>query len=182
MVGNIQNSKLLGGWTLKLESAEKLPQPLASAFGKLYGEKFGTSYQAVYYVGTQIVNGTNHMLIVERTKLVSGGKTVKDFAVSVINIPVGDVRGEKAKIVSEKDATDFVLRDEIETGVKKAFAGFTGAIHKPILELGTQVVKGVNHHFICESQVVYPDAEPYLTHVAINNFQNNWTIVEIERL
>ena len=39
MVGNIQNSKLLGGWTLKLESAEKLPQPLASAFGKLYGEK-----------------------------------------------------------------------------------------------------------------------------------------------
>ena len=79
--------------------------------------------KAVYYVGTQVVNGTNHMLIVERTKLVSGGKTVKDFAVSVINIPVGDVRGEKAKIVSEKDATDFVLRDEIETGVKKAFAG-----------------------------------------------------------
>ena len=30
MFGEITNAKLLGGWTLKLESAEKLPQDVAT--------------------------------------------------------------------------------------------------------------------------------------------------------
>ena len=182
MVGNITNSKLLGGWTLKLTKADNLPQPLATAFGKLYTEKFGGSYQPVYYVGTQVVNGTNYMLIAERSKQISGGKSIKDFAIIVINIPAGDVRAEKASKVYEKDATDFILRDEIEIGFKKATAGFTDVNHKPLLELGEQMVKGKNYHFICESKGFYSDAEPYLTRVAINNFQDNWTIDEIERL
>ena len=182
MFGEITNSKVLGGWSLKLESAEKLPQDVATAFGKLFGDRLGASYLPAYYVGTQFVNGLNYKLIAERTKLVSGGKTVKDFAVVTINIPAGDARAEKASVVSEEDAADFVLRDEIEQGFKRAMAGFTGAEHKPILELGTQVVKGVNYIFICESKIVYPDAEPYLTAVTVNNFQDTWTIVGIEKL
>lgn len=182
MVGNITNSKLLGGWTLKLERANKLPQALESAFTKLFADRLGGSYNPLYYVGTQQVNGINHKLIVERTKQVSGGKTIKDFAVVTINIPAGDIRGERASKVSEEDATDFCLRDEIEKGVKKAMLEFAGANHKPILELGTQVVKGINYHFICESTAAYSDAEPYLTRVAVNNFQDKWTIDEVERL
>ena len=182
MFGEITNAKLLGGWTFKLERADKLPQELASAFTALYGTKLGGAYKPLYYVGTQVVNGTNHMLIVERTMLVSGGKEVKDFAVVVINIPAGDFKAEAATKVSETDAADFVIRDDIEKGVKRALTEFTGANHKPILELGEQVVKGINYHFICESKGVYPNAEPYLTRVAVNNFENNWTIDEIERL
>ena len=182
MVGNIQNANLLGGWKFEFQSAEKMPQPLASAFYKLFGDRLGCTYTPEYLVATQVVNGINYMLIAKRTKLTSGGKELTDFVIVVINIPAGDIRGEKATVVSEKDATDFVLRDEIESGVKKALEGFTGATHKPILELGAQVVKGVNYHFICESRIVYPNAEPYLTRVSINNFQGNWTIVEIEKL
>ena len=182
MLGEITNAKLLGGWTLKLESAEKLPQDLASAFGKLFGEKVGGSYTPVFYVGTQLVNGFNHKLIAERNMLVSGGKTVKDYAVVTINIPAGDIRGECATKVDEVDATDFVLRDDIEAGIKKAFAGFTDATHKPILELGTQVVKGINYHFICECKGNYSDAATYLALVVINNFQDNWTIDQIVKL
>ena len=182
MFGEITNAKLLDGWTLKLEKADKLPQDLASAFGNLFGAKFGGSYVPMYYVGTQPVNGINHKLIVERTKQISGGKNIKDFAVVVINIPAGDIKGERASKISEEDATDFVLRDEIEKGVKKALADFNSVNHKPILELGEQVVKGINYHFICESKGVYPNAEPYLTRVTINNFQDNWTIDQIVRL
>ena len=183
MVGTITNSKLLGGWNLKLEKADKLPQDLASAVAKIFDPaKVGGSYTPVYYVGTQQVNGTNHKLVFERTMLVSGGKTLKSFAVVTIYIPTGDIKGEAATKVSEEDVTDFVLRDEIEKGVKKALADFTGANHKPILELGEQIVKGKNYHFICESKGVYPGAEPYLTHVVINNFQGNWTIDQIVRL
>ena len=119
MFGEITNAKLLDGWTLKLEKADKLPQDLTTAFGNLFGAKFGGSYVPMYYVGTQPVNGTNHKLVVERTKQVSGGKTIKDFVVVTINIPAGDFKAEAATKVSEEDATDFVLRDEIEKGVKK---------------------------------------------------------------
>ena len=181
-VGEITNAKLLGGWALKLEPANKLPQDVATAFGNLYGDKLGGSYIPIFYVGMQLVNGVNHKLIVERTKLISGGKAVKDFSVVTINIPAGSVGGKGATIVSEEDATDFVLRDEIEKGFKKAMLDFVGAEHKPILELGTQIVKGTNYHFICESKAVYPDAEPYLTRIVVNNFKDNWTIAEIEKL
>ena len=181
-VREISNAKLLDGWTLKLEKADKMPQALATAFSNLYGAKFGGSYTPIYYVGTQVVNGLNHKLIVERTKQVSGGKTIKDFAVVTINIPAGDVRAEKASIVSEQDATDFILRDEIEQGFKKALAEFTSVNHKPIIELGEQITTGKDYHFICESKGNYADAEPYLTRVAINNFKDNWTIAEIEKL
>ena len=182
MFGEITNSKLLSGWALKLEKADKLPQDVITAFDNLYGEKFGGSYLPVFYVGMQLVNGLNHKLIVERTKYISGGKAVKDFAVVTINIPAGSVGGKGATIVSEEDTTDFVLRDEVEKGFKKVLSEFTGVNHKPILELGTQVVKGMDYHFICESKAVYPDAEPYLTRIAVNNFQNNWTLAEIEKL
>ena len=182
MFGEITNSELLGGWTFKLEPANKLPQELASAFVNLLGAKFGGSYIPEFLVGTQLVNGINYKLIVKRQMLVSGGKTVTSFADVVINIPSGDARGENATIVSETDATDFVLRDEIETGVKKALAGWTGCSINPLIELGTQVVKGMNYIFVAECKGVYPGAEPYLARVAINNFQDNWTIDEIERI
>ena len=183
MFGEITNSELLGGWTFKFEKADKLPQNLASAVSKLLTAKFGGSYVARFLVGTQTVNGINYKFIVERNMLVSGGKVKKSFADLVINIPAGDATGEKATIVSEKDANDFVLRDEIEAGVKKAITEWTGCGIKLIVELGTgQLVKGMNYHFIAECKAVYTDAEPYLARVVINNFQDNWVIDEIERI
>ena len=182
MFGEITNAKLLGGWTLKLEKADRLPQDLATAFGNLYSGKFGGSYTPDFYVGFQLVNGLNHKLIAERQKQVSGGKILKDFAVTTINIPGGSVNAEGATIVSEEDVNDFVIRDEIEKGIKRALADFVGATHKPLIEIGEQITKGKTYHFICESRGNYSDAEPYLTRVAINNFQGNWIIDEIERL
>lgn len=182
MFGEITNSELLGGWNFKFETADKMPQDLATAFAKLYGEKFGGAYKPIYYVGTQVVNGVNHMLIVERTQLVRGGKTTKDFAVVVINIPAGDFKAEAVTKVSEEDATNFVLRDEIEVGVKKALAEHIGLGIMPILELGTQIVKGTNYHFICECRIMYKDVEPYLARVVVNNFEDSWTITEIKKL
>lgn len=179
--GGITNAATLGSYTLNLHSAAELPQDVASAVGTLF-ERVGATYTPVYYIGSQLVNGMNHKLVAERVKLVSGGKTIKDFVVVTINIPAGSVGGAGATIVSEDDANTFVLRDNIEKGVKKALAEFTGATIKPIFEIGTQVVKGTNYHFLCENTITYPGAEPYLTRVVFNNFQDNWKIVEIDKL
>ena len=182
MLGGITNSEALGGWILKMRKVNRLPQDVASAFGLVFEDNLGATYVPMYYLATQLVNGTNHKLIAERIKIVSKGKQIKDFVVVTINIPAGSIGGQGATKVSEEDATDFILRDDVEKGFKKAMSDFTGAEHKPIFEIGTQVVKGINYHFICESKVVYPNAEPYLTRVVINNFKDNWAIIEIEKL
>ena len=181
-VGEITNAKLLGGWALKLEPANKLPQDVATAFGNLYGDKLGGSYIPIFYVGMQLVNGINHKLIVERTKLISGGKAVKDFSVVTINIPAGSVGGKGATIVSEEDATDFVLRDEIEKGFKKAMLDFVGAEHKPILELGTQIVKGTNYYFIAEQTLILATPQRHIVLIVVNEFEGKYTTVGIEQI
>ena len=182
MLGGITNSDVLGGWILKLRKADRLPQDVATAFGDIFGDNLGAKHTPAYYVAAQLANGMNHKLIAEVDKMVSKGKIVKDFSVVTINIPAGSVGGKGATKVSEEDASDFVLRDDIEKGFKKAMANFIGVEHKPLLEIGTQVVKGINYHFICKSQIARPDVEPYLTRVVVNNFQDTWTIVEIEKL
>lgn len=182
LLGGLTNSDLLGGWALKLRKADRLPQDVATAFGNLFGNNLGATYVPAYYVATELVNGTNHKLIAEVTKLVSKGKFVKNFSVVTINIPAGSVGGKGATKVSEEDTSDFILRDDIEKGFKKAMSNHIGVEHKPLLEIGTQVAKGINYHFICESKIVHPDAEPYLTRVVVNNFEDNWAIVEIEKL
>lgn len=165
MKKDITNAKLLGGWTLTLTEGSTLPQDVATAFYDLFS-KFGATYTPVFYVGSQLVNGTNHKLIVERNRIISGGKTVKDFAVVTINIPASSIDGKGATKVSENDSTNFVLRDEIEKGFKIAVGKLVGAEHKPILELGSE---GEDYFFVCESSVIYPGAEPYLTSVVIRN-------------
>ena len=182
MVGAIENSQLLGGWLLRLRKADRLPQDLASGFGIALNEKLGVKYTPVYWIAEQIVNGKNYKLAARRDKQVSGGVVVTNYVIVTIHIPAGSVGGKGAKLISEESAVDFVLRDDIEKGVKKALTEFTGSGNEPLIELGSQVVKGVNYHFICESKRVVLNAEPYLTRVVINNFQDDWHIVEIEQL
>ena len=184
MFGEFQltNSGELGGWTLKMESAKRLPQEVTSGFDEVFGKpSVGGTYMPIYYVATQLVNGTNHKLVAERTKLVTGGKTIKDFAIVTINIPSGSVGGKGATKVSETDYTDFALRDEVEIGFKKATAEFTGSGFRPIMELGYQVTKGTDYHFLCETNS-NSQGELYLTRVVINNFNGKWSIQEIEKL
>lgn len=183
MFGSIENAKLLAGWTLVLEPATRMPQEVATAFQDLYGENVGCKYTPEYYVGKQLVNGTNHKLITKRKKMVSGGKTIIDFSVVTFNIPIGSVGGKGATKLPETDATDFIMRDEIEVGFKKAAAEYTGVALKPILELGQQVVKGISYHFVCEANVNNAiNVEPYLVRAAVTNFQDTWVISEVERL
>lgn len=50
---------------------------------------------------------------------------------------------------------------------EKAMATMVGVDYTPVLYLGSQIVAGRNHRFLCQAQVVFPDAP--LT----------WAIVEI---
>jgi len=59
---------LNGAWKIadKLELGG-LPQPVATGFSELFGEIAGASYSPVMYFASQIVSGTNHMILCKQT-------------------------------------------------------------------------------------------------------------------
>lgn len=168
----------IGGWTLVNENTDKLPQDIASAAYAVFEGRLGVTATPYWYIGRQIVKGVNHALIYRFERLVSGGVKQIEFAKVVINIPPNSIGGKGATIVKEEHTP--VISEVVEDGWNKIFnSGFVGATHKPVAEIGSQVVKGTNYHVLAQSQAVYPGAEPYLSYVIINEFQGEWNIVSI---
>lgn len=167
-----------GGWTLVNESADKLPQDLASAAYDVFNGRLGVIATPVWYIGHQLVKGVNHALVYRFERLISGGAKQQEFIKVVINIPPNSVDGKGATIVREEHIP--VISDNVEDGWNRIFnSGFVGATHKPIAEIGSQVTKGTNYHILAQSQGVYPGAEPYLSYIIINEFQGEWNLCSI---
>lgn len=59
------------------------------------------------------------------------------------------------------------VTDEQAALFEKAMGDITGVSYTPVLYLGSQVVAGLNHRFLCKAQGVYPDAP------------ETWAVVEI---
>lgn len=63
---------LVGGWKLAPMADCNLPQQVATGFSEVTQALVGATYEPVLYVGTQVVHGTNHMLICKQTLAAKG--------------------------------------------------------------------------------------------------------------
>ena len=184
--GGIEFGGKLGGYELINQSTEKLPQDLASAVGKVFGENgmLGATYDPIWYLGTQIVNGTNHLLICLQTRLTK--ENDKKIVGVVINIPAGSIGGNDAKIVEVIEDSDLIEGTNLELGIREKFEramnGLVGVSYKPVMYVGSQVVKGMNYYIVAEARLIYPNSEPYAAMICINEFQGNVGLVGIETL
>ena len=62
---------MVGNWNiLKMEPCN-LPQKLATGFSEIMKDMVGANYEPVLYCATQIVSGTNHMLICKQTLVIN---------------------------------------------------------------------------------------------------------------
>ena len=59
------------------------------------------------------------------------------------------------------------ITEERQALFDKALEGLLGVDYTPVAYLGSQVVSGINHCFLCKATVVYPNAEPSLKLVYI---------------
>lgn len=79
----------VGGWEITEDALRyptcKLPEQVASAFAKVTADLIGAKYEPIMYLATQVVNGTNHMILCRET-LSDANHTVK-VSTMVINIP-----------------------------------------------------------------------------------------------
>ena len=56
-----------GGWKILNMEACALPQKVASGFSEVFNGLIGASYLPVLYCATQVVAGTNHMILCKQT-------------------------------------------------------------------------------------------------------------------
>ena len=64
-------------------------------------------------------------------------------------------------------SVDPAVTPELQAVFADAMNGLTGVDYTPEAYLGSQVVAGTNHCFLCRSQTVYPNASPYYTLVYV---------------
>lgn len=60
-------SNMYGGYKLAEMEGCTMPEQVATGFAQVTGAMVGAKYLPVLYVGSQIVQGTNHMLICKQT-------------------------------------------------------------------------------------------------------------------
>lgn len=56
-------------------------------------------------------------------------------------------------------AADIALTPELLAPLEDALTGLVGVAYEPVAYLGSQVVAGVNHAYLCRATVVYPGAQ-----------------------
>ena len=176
-LGEITLDELFGGYELVNKPASHLPQDVASAVGIVNGGLLGATYQPIFYVGKQAVNGMNHMLICEEIRTTKNRS--KAIVALIINIPPGEgaARGENARVVRIIEEAD--MPENVQAIFSAAEKQLAGVSYKPVAYIGSQVVKGVNHYFVCEARVIYPGAEPRAVIMGVNVFDGNISIVGI---
>ncbi len=80
---------LCGGWTITEDALSystcNLPEMVASAFSQVTMDLVGAKYEPLMYLATQVVNGTNHMILCRET-LSDAAHTVK-ISTIILNIP-----------------------------------------------------------------------------------------------
>ena len=155
----------LGSWEVKV-AVDAMPQKVATAVGELSEQLIGAEYKPIAYLGSQVVNGTNHAVLAEQTILT--GKDTKNVVILIFNEKPNEMKATLVNIerVIEQGGELGGIAVDVKTDIPaeakeafdKAFEGFVGSKVKPFALLGTQVVKGVDYMFAAE--VTSVTAEP----------------------
>ena len=175
--GGIELGGTLGGYEIVNVPATKLPQDVASAVSNLNTNLLGATFNPLWYVGKQTVNGVNHLFIAEEIRIT---KTTDKYIVGlVVNVPPGANadKGEGAKVVRiiESEA----LPEDVEEAFLTVSKPIVGVSYRPIMLLGKQVVKGENYYILCEAKTIYPGTEPKAVVFVVNVFDGKPSLVGI---
>lgn len=177
---------MLGSWNIDV-AVGSMPEKVATAVSELANQLVGAEYEPIAYLGSQVVNGTNHAVLAKQTVLT--GKDTTNVVILIFNEKPGDMKCTLVNIerVVEQGGPEGGINVDVKTEIPadaqkefdEAFEGFVGSTVKPFALLGTQVVNGVNYIFACEITGV--TAEPQ-TSVAIVTINSNTGIVSFDDL
>jgi len=155
-----------GGW--KVEPAVgTMPEKVASAFAEKVGKLVGVVYTPLIYCGSQVVNGTNHMILCmgetradQPAKFISKIVLNEDLEGGTFNLQLIEqitpnaVEGVNGSWVFTPSAED--LPEQAKKALTKVFNDLDGGKYEMLLYCGSQTVSGTNYMFICKGTSI-PD-------------------------
>lgn len=169
-----------GGWAIAENAAAPLPDEVQTAFDKAYEQFTGSDLKPVAYIASQVVAGTNYMILCEETTVteepVTSYKVVIVYAdlqgnaefTSINDFDYAAYTSSDNKEFSPEtlaggwsvpeDAIGSAVPDDVREIFNKAASTFDGADIVPLALLGKQIVAGTNYAFICKSTLT--TAEP----------------------
>ena len=163
----------MGSWDIAVEIG-KMPQKVASAFSAVSESLVGAEYEAIAYLGSQVVNGVNHAVLAKQ--VIVTGRDSENIVVLIFNEKGDDVTlvsiervlagGAKLGGVNLNVETD--IPEDVEEMFFDAFEGYVGAAVTPFALLGTQVTKGTDYIFAATLSTVALESEEKALIVTIN--------------
>lgn len=180
-------SNTAGGWKIGIV-VDAMPQKVATAIGKMNETLIGAEYTPIAYIGSQIVNGVNHAVLMEQ--LLTTGKDTKNVVLVIFNEKPNSM--EDLSIVSIDrvveggwglGGTVVDVKTEIPEDAQAAFdaalTNFVGSSVKPFALLATQVTKGTNYVFAAEVKPVVPEAEAKFEIVVVNGLNKSLVFIHM---
>ena len=176
---------MTGSWEIKVNTSG-MPQKVATAFGKL-NDMVGAEYNFLAYLGSQLVNGTNHAVLAEQTVIT--GKDTKNVVVVIFNEKPNDMGATLVNIervvesggplggINVDVKTD--IPDDAMDALNAVVHNFVGSSIKPIALLGTQVTKGTNYIFAATVAPVTPNPENHVALVIANSMTGELSFVDL---
>ena len=173
---------MLGSWDINI--SKDFPQKIATAVADL-NNLVGAEYNPIAYIGSQVVNGTNHAVLCEQT--IVAGKDTKNIVmvffretkegVTLTNIERvvedgGDLGGIKIDVKT-------TIPDDANSAFVAAFDGFVGSKIEPFALLATQMTKGVNYTFAAKVTPVVKDPTPTVALVTVNGMTLDVAFVDL---
>lgn len=154
-----------GGWTPAKNAS--VTDERKAVFNKGMAAMMGVKYEAVAYLGSQTVSGTNHAFLVKGAAVSPGQSVSYSLAclyedtlgnVKVTNVTtLGIVPGKNGTATPPTDGSAGAWHYAESSGVTKemkerleaAQKGMTGASYEAVANLGEQLVAGTNRCLLC---------------------------------
>lgn len=166
---------MVGNWNVNV-SVGSMPQKVATAVGKLGETLIGAEYTPIAYLGSQVVNGTNHAVLAEQ--LITTGKDTKNVVIIIFNekpntmdltlVSIERVVESGAALGGTVVDVQTKIPAEAQEAWNVAFEGFVGSNMSIIAYLGSQMVKGTNYIFAVEVEPVTAEPIKKVAIVSVN--------------
>lgn len=175
---------VVGAWNINI-SVGSMPEKVATAVGAIKESIMGADYEPIAYIGSQVVNGTNHAVLAEQ--VLTTGRDTKNVVLLIFN-----EKGMNCDLVSiervveaggELGGTVVDVKTDIPEDAQKAFdkalGGFVGAAVKPFALLATQPVNGINYVFAAEVTPVTAEPQKKFCVITVNNLEKKASFADI---
>ena len=175
-----------GNWNVNVVMG-RMPQKVATAMAKLEESITGAEYEPIAYIGSQVVNGTNHAILAKQ--IIVTGRDTSNVVLMIFNEKPSDTEATLIGIerIIESGLPAGGVQIDIHTEIpedaieiwKDAFMGYVGLAIEPFALLGTQIVNGINYLFAAEATPVGLEAGKRAYLVVVNSNERRVNLINL---